>query len=122
MPETIIRFPRPFQLWTFAVSYRSLLFRSTKSASEKSRIDVYCQNVQLINVPTVMQSLAISLESAESKETLCRQLGLNVPKQHKLYQINYGTSLGQVLANNIVWHEDTLEYYDPSFFSADFPS
>lgn len=122
MSETIIQFSRPFQLWTFTVGHRSLLLRSTKSASEKSRIDVYCLNVLLVNIPTGMNSLAISLESTESKDNFCRQFGLFNPDWCKLYQINYGTSLGQILADNIVWHEDTLEYYDPSFFGADFPS
>ena len=117
MHETSLEFRRPFQLWLHAVSHRNLLLRSVKSSAELTRVDILFHNVRAVQIPTLMDSLRISIEAIRPLEEACGRFGVKATADCKLYALSSDQFSGLVIASNMTSHEDALEYGDPSFFA-----
>jgi hypothetical protein len=118
MSEASLEFRRPFQLWLHVVSHRNLLLRSVKSPAESTRVDILFHNVRAIQIPTLMDSLRIGIESTESLEQACANFGVHATADCRLYSLRSDNFSGFIIANDMTSHVDALEYGDPSFFAS----
>jgi hypothetical protein len=101
----ILDYSRTFQMWEFLVGHRQLLLRSPKSEEHNTRIDILFKDVSEICLPTILTGLTVSV----------------TPRSHpgaqgSEYCIKGNEYEGRVAAGSMHVHEDTLEYYDDSFF------
>jgi hypothetical protein len=87
---------RRFQVWRYTVSMRQLLLRSTKTADVPTRVDVFFQDVQSIDLPTAMDELRVEMTA---------------PREYRLTGKGWS---GRVNAALVRVAEDGGEYNDPS--------
>jgi hypothetical protein len=118
MPKIIIESDRLFQMWKYTVGHRQLLLRSVKSSDQQTRIDVLFKGVSQFHIPTVLKGLVIAEdpETTDVRELFALQESEAYTKRLKLFTIRGVDFLGYVSAIGVFHHEDTGEYYDPSFF------
>ena len=121
MQTNAIRFERGFQVWRYTVGHRQLLLRSTKTnvlagkiVYLKTRIDILFKNVSAFHLTTNLESLEIWEASEVEKQSLTLA---PTTKEHKVYVVRQPNFVGYVIAGLFVWHEDELEYFDPSHYA-----
>lgn len=110
------RFERRFQVWLYTVGHSQLLLRSPKTGSLSTRVDVLFKNVAAIQIPTLFDNLTITEATKDETIALHPQLGSWAFEERKVFIINGAGFLGYVVAGAWFWHEDGLEYNDPSHF------
>jgi hypothetical protein len=105
---------RVFQLWSYTVSMKRLLLRSTKSEQFKTRIDVAFQNVQALELPSTLSGLVVSVASEPMSADITARTGLLPDDEHRFFSVVGSGFTGYVVAGVVVSCEDNGEYYDPS--------
>jgi hypothetical protein len=119
MPDQIINCKRSFQIWSYAVSHRELLLRSTKSEEYPTRIGVFFKGVEEFHLPTSFSGLLITERSFEEFSTFRGyKPSSETGYDWKAFQVQGDDFVGYVVALIALSHEDTGEYYEPSFFSS----
>ena len=116
MATNELRFARMFQLWEFTVGHKQLLLRSTKDDRFRTRVDVYFKNVAVVNLPTICHGLTISEADGAQQQDLLSQVSQTGLSAGKVFLIRGDRFTGYVIAGFMDWHEDELEYDDPSKF------
>jgi hypothetical protein len=116
MPQEIINIPRFFQIWSYTVSHKEMLARSTKASGFPTRIDVFFKDVGALHLPTAFQGLAISEAMEREKAEIHLQAEALRLEGRKLFIVRGSIFTGYVVAGAIAWHEDEGEYNDPSYF------
>ncbi len=101
MSEALREFRRPFQLWLHVVSHRNLLLRSVKSPTEATRVDILFHNVRALQIPTLMDSLRISVETLELLEQACARFGVQATADCRLYALTSNQFSGLVIASDM---------------------
>jgi len=120
MPTEVFNSRRSFQIWKYTVGHSQLLLRSTKSPDFPTRIDVFFKGVKEIHLPTSFTGLSITEASQADIQKLCiLQTHPSMGSDLKYLQIQGVGFLGYVMALIVVWHEDSGEYDEPSFFAKD---
>jgi hypothetical protein len=94
------------------------MLRSVKSPTEATRVDILFHNVRALQIPTLMDSLRISVETLELLEQACARFGVQATADCRLYALTSNQFSGLVIASDMTSHEDTLEYGDSSFFAS----
>ena len=117
MRKQIISFQRSFQMWAFSVGHLQLLMRSTKVPGFPTRIDILFKNVDVIQLPTKFDGLMISEDSEKKIKELYPWIDSRTIEGQKLFCVRGSNFMGHVIAGAVAWHEDELEYHDPSHFS-----
>ncbi len=117
MDVAIIKSNRLFQLWSYSVSHRELLFRSIKSGVCATRIDVFFKGVKEIHLPTTSDGLSVT----EASEADLRQISAlresAFEKNIKVFMVEGANFVGYVAALIALAQEDEGEYDEPSFFA-----
>jgi hypothetical protein len=114
MTIRIDRRDRVFQLWSYTVSMGRLLLRSTKSDQFETRVDVAFQNVQAVQLPTLLPGLAVSEADTAETERIVKETGLLPDDDRKFFSVIGSNFTGYVVAGVVVSCEDSGEYYEPS--------
>jgi hypothetical protein len=114
MSSASVEFSRRFQLWSYSVSHSELLLRSTKSTGATTRIDVLFKNVGAICLQTIIDNLVVLEVSAGDVSQRWRDISVG---ERRLFSVSGVGFSGYVVAGSLAWHEDELEYHEPSFFS-----
>jgi hypothetical protein len=105
---------RYFKVWTYAVSHRRLLLRSTKEGGLPSRIDVYLSGIDRMLLRPYYDGLRVAEADAQDLGGYRDRYG-EVAAGYKLFTLE--PDLGSfVVAGNLQWHEDAGSYRDPSYF------
>lgn len=115
MTRGIINSDRFFQVWSYSVSHRELILRSTKSTDLATRIDVFFKGVDEVHLPMASNGLLIE---EISEATLGEFRGLRQTpfgKDVKIFVIRGADFVGYVAALIALSHEDDGEYHEPSF-------
>jgi hypothetical protein len=112
---------RVFQLWSYSVSMRRLLLRSTKSESFDSRIDLAFQNVHALKLPAQMHGLSVKCASQTEIEEIVRDIGLSPDEKWQFYLVSGSLFSGYVVAGAMISSEDNGEYNEPSVAWPKFP-
>lgn len=105
-------FARTFSVWRYVVGHSQLLLRSPKTEELSTRVDVGFKNVDYVQLPTLMTSLAIRVGSPEDLPEDLRNV-LNLRNQ-QVYVLDAGGVKGLVVAGYAAWGEDDGEYEQPS--------
>jgi hypothetical protein len=105
---------RVFQLWAYTVSMGRLLLRSTKSDQFGTRVDVLFQNVQALQLPSLLSGLVVSAADAAVSENITRNTGLLPDHEHRFFSVVGSNFNGYVVAGVVVSCEDDREYFEPS--------
>ena len=109
----LIAFDRRFQVWSYTVSHKQLLLRSTKTETAATRIDVLFKNVARINLPTLVDQLVIAaLEREEYPEGL--NVGAQTMLERNVYSVCGRDWDGYIVAGTVVWAEDDHDFHHPS--------
>jgi hypothetical protein len=112
MREELIRFDGMFQWWMYTVSHGHLLLRRTKTASMPTRVDLLFLNVKFIHLVTLLWNPIVYRVTSDS---IPPTVLANVPMgDYEVYLLHTTEFDGYIVAGNMVWHEDDLEYDDPS--------
>ena len=111
--EELVTFRRRFQVWSYTVSHKQLLLRSTKSAGVSTRIDVLFKNVMGIHLPTLVDEVTIAVLDKEEVPVAIR-LGAHHLTSTNVYTVQGPNYDGYVIAGSVTWVEDSLEFDDPS--------
>ena len=109
--------PRQFQIWSYTVGHGQLLLRSTKTTDFSTRIDVLFKDVGAIHLPMTLDGLALTEATEDEKVELRPQIASPRLRDRKVFVVSGSNFTGYVVAGMVAWHEDDLEYYDPSYFS-----
>jgi len=105
-------FDRTFELWRYSVGHAQLLLRSTKSDEWATRVDVGFKNVEYIQLPTLMNRLAIEVGTEADLPPQARQALDMVGKT--VFILSTDGVRGFVVAGYGGWIEDEGDYSDPS--------
>lgn len=105
---------RVFQLWAFTVSMGRLLLRSTKSDQFQTRVDVAFQNVQAIQLPTLLSGLVVLEADVAETARIIQETGLLPDDDRTFFSMVSSNSTGYVVAGVVISCEDSGEYYEPS--------
>jgi hypothetical protein len=108
------RHDRVFQFWAYTVSMGRLLLRSTKSDLFKTRVDVAFQNVQAVQLPTLLPGLVVSEADPFETERIIKATGLLPDEDRKFFSMIGSNFTGYVVAGVMVSVEDAGEYFEPS--------
>jgi hypothetical protein len=103
---------RRFELWSYVVSYRQLLLRSTKSTDFPTRMGILFKDASLMLIETSFDGLSIQELDRDAPE-----LPIDVsriPSGHKLFRLTASAGLGYIAAAGFISTEDEKEYYDGS--------
>jgi len=103
---------RRFQLWSYVVSHRQLLLRSTKSADFPTRIEILFTDTSLMLIETRFEGLSIQELGFDTPD-----LPIDVsqiPPGHKLFRLRTSGGFGYIAATGCTATEDEREYYDGS--------
>ena len=115
--NTLVAFPRGFQIWLYQVGHGQLLLRSTKADKFPTRVDILFKNVGAICLPMTFDGLTI-VEAAENvAHDMWSRMHSVTLGSRKTFLISGSGFSGYVIAGSLAWHEDELEYYDKSYFS-----
>jgi len=105
-------FDRSFSVWRYEVGHGQLLLRSPKADQLPTRVDVGFKNVGYIQLPMLMDTLAIRVGSLDDLPEDVRKV---LDLQHQeVYVLNAGGVKGLVVAGYGAWREDDGEYNDLS--------
>ena len=96
---------RRFQLWRYTVSHGQLLLRSTKSSSEKTRIDILFKDVISLNLKSLLDGLRIETDVHGTSNGSSR-----------VFRIESSEFNGFVEASDFFHETDEAEYSEPSPF------
>ena len=118
MPNNSVNSTRRFQIWAYTVGHGQLLLRSVKGETFSTRIDVLFKNVAAIHLPTLFDGLAVAEATEMEKRELLVQVDSLRLEGRKVFVVRGSSFTGYVVAGVVAWHEDELEYYDPSHFSS----
>lgn len=118
MAKEIISSNRFFQVWSYSVSHRELILRSTKSADLTTRIDVFFKGVEEVHLPAQSNGLSIEEISGVNIDEFRRLRRAPFGKDVKIFVVRGDDFVGYVAALIALSHEDDGEYHDPSFFSS----
>ena len=114
MTERLVDRPeRIFQLWAFSVGMKRMLLRSTKNATFPTRIDVYFQGVDVLQIPTLLDGLVVTDADHELAERIERETGI-LPDDRRFFAVETAGRIGYIVAAVMVSEEDEGEYFDPS--------
>jgi hypothetical protein len=105
---------RVFQLWAYTVGMGRLLLRSTKSEQFDTRIDVLFQNVQALQLPSMLSGLVIATADSAEAERITRATGLLPDDDRTFFTLTGSNFAGYVVAGVVVSCEDTGDYFEPS--------
>lgn len=105
---------RVFQLWSYSVSMKRLLLRSTKSDQFQTRVDVAFQNVQAVQLPTLLPGLVVAGADPAEIERIIKETGLLPDDDRKFFSMLGSNFTGYVVAGVVASCEDSGEYYEPS--------
>ncbi|MGA7629279.1 MAG: hypothetical protein WCB11_00850 [Terriglobales bacterium] len=95
-----------------------LLFRSTKSADFRTRIDILFKGVSEFHLRTSSHGLSITQASDSDVQSVFSLLKHLSPEHgRKLFMVKGEDFVGHVAALVVAAHEDEGEYSDPSFFA-----
>ena len=122
MSVQLIDFPRPFQVWLYAVGHGQLLLRSNRSDEFTTRVDMLLNNVAAMHLPTVFDDLSLAEASADEARGLNIQLGALPVGDRKVFLIRGSNFVGYIVAGAVAWHEDEGHDYDESHFQQSFLS
>jgi hypothetical protein len=118
-PAVLFESERDFQLWRAVVGHSQLLFRSTKTESEPTRIDVLFKPVAALKLPTLLHGLRIRNADAGEADEIRREVDQAPTQDSKVFILESGAFEGYVVAGICVTHEDNGEYSDPSALLVD---
>lgn len=105
-------FTRSFSVWRYVIGHGQLLLRSPKTEELSTRVDVGFKDVDYIQLPTLMTTLAIRVGSlGDLPEDLRKVVDL---RDKHVYVLDASGVKGLVVAGNAAWREDDGEYYQPS--------
>jgi len=110
MDEAVYMSDRTFQLWLYTVSHGQMLLRSTKTATEKTRVDLLFKDVHAINLISLLHGLRVTLSGPEA--------ALDLPRGQKFYAISNSRFQGHVIAGSFSHREDEREFHEPSPFDS----
>lgn len=110
------RSDRYFQLWSYHVSTRSLLLRSTQTSGFSSRISVHFGGVTAMALRSDYHSLEIREARPDEAVAVTDRYGRSLPAG-TLY-IFGPTPTSFVVSEVTQWHEDDGEWPEPSIFGA----
>jgi hypothetical protein len=105
---------RPFQLWRAVVGHRQLLLRSTKSETERTRIDVLFKPVRAMKIRTLLDGLRVREAEPHEVAEIAREAAEEIEGELKVFVIESGSFTGYVVASAMTTAEDDGEYSDPS--------
>lgn len=112
---TRLEYPdRRFQLWAYTVGMGRMLLRSTKSETFDSRIDVVFQNVQALQLPSVLAGLSLDVANAGRTASITAVTGLQVGEGCTFFTLDGVGYSGYVVAGVIALSVDEGEYFEPS--------
>lgn len=110
-----IRYPgRRFQIWTYTVSHRQLLLRSTRDDRHATRCDILFKNVARIDLPAMIDDLEIEAAAEGEIPASVLQLGADERWDRTVFRIRGRNCVGYVVAGVVACAEDEGEYYVPS--------
>lgn len=111
--ETVFSAPdRVFQLWGFTVSMGRLLFRSPKTPTLTTRVDVLFQNVVHLDAPSLIGDFSIALLPTDFEEPRFERFAEEGVGAFSLR--SNGSPVGTILASSVRHFEDEQEYYEAS--------
>ncbi len=104
-----------FQVWAYSVGMGRLLLRSTKSEGVLTRIDVLFQNVKVMNLPTLVDGLVVSVADAADQRRVAEATGFVPDKDTTFFMLGGAPAPDSyVIAGVVVEAEDEREYFEPS--------
>ena len=118
MEFSILNFARRFQIWAYTVGHGQLLLRSTKSDTLPTRVDILFKSVSAVHLLTTLNGLTVSEASETEKAEPYLAFTSHGPKGQKVFIVRSSGFVGYVAAGTVVWHEDDLEYFQPSHFAS----
>ncbi len=104
-----LKWDRPFQVWSYSVSHRLLLLRSTASEKYPGQVDVLFEDVRALALPTSLLGLEIELVDCKSLVS-----GPWCAEAVKGFLVRAGDAEGYVIARQVRSHEGAGEYFDRS--------
>ena len=117
MSKEIVNYKRFFQMWQYTVGHSQLLLRSVKRDDFVTRVDVLFKNVSVIQLPTTFDALSISeLSEGEEISHILPDFRHEKGKKNFVVRGSQSQVVGYVIAGALAFHEDDLEYHDPSHF------
>jgi hypothetical protein len=111
--DQLVCFDRPFQLWKYAVSHGQLLFRSPKSKTCSTRVEVLFKGVAAMLVRSDYDRLVVHVASEEEGMAIAEASGFASLDGRQLYVLE-GQPNHFVIAAVVLSLEDDGEYFDPS--------
>jgi len=114
MTTGIDRRDRTFQVWSYTVSMGRLLLRSTKNNEFETRVDVVFQNVQALQLPTLLPGLLVEEAGPLQISRISTETGFSSDADRIFFLLKGSGFAGYVVASVMDTCEDSGEYYEPS--------
>lgn len=105
---------RSFRLWRAVVGHHQLLLRSTRTETERTRIDVLFKPVRAVKLRTHMNGLRIREADEKEAGRIARDAGEDRIGASVVFVIESGAFQGYVVASVMATAEDDGGYSDPS--------
>ena len=111
---------RRFQLWSYTVSHKTLLLRSTKTAITPSgdttqlemQVDLVFLNVAHVNLPSRLMGVAVRVADEEESAATLLSSGAEPEEGQRVYLVDTESKAGYVVAGGCVHMEDESDYWD----------
>jgi len=117
MSTVLAEFNRRFAVWSYTVSHKQLLLRSTKDHAHETRIDLLFKNVLYLALPTLIHDLTVSEADAATSSRIVAGVASDSPRSlddKRVYVLRGRGPEGYVVASTVVHAEDTEDYLAPS--------
>ena len=111
---------RTFQLFSYGVAHGQLLFRSCKTESDPTRVDILFQDVRAMEVRTWFEGIEIVEE--ESSAFLASRPSRPVPmfdKEIHFYRLKGTGWEGFIVGGLVAYLEDDGDFFEPSALTDD---
>jgi hypothetical protein len=113
MDETL-RFQGAFAVWSYTIGHGRLLLRRPKAPGFPTRVDVLFKDTGWFCLPMTFDDLEIREVPLEEAGALLERAGHLRTAERRLFALSGAGGRGYVLAAVGVWHEDAVEYHEPS--------
>jgi hypothetical protein len=123
----IFRAERTFQLWAHTVSHSQTLLRSTLGRDRRgrdygTRLDVLFKPVEAMKIRNAYDDLVIRVATTDETSDIRSQApGVTFHRDTRVFLLESAGEADYVIASAVGWHEDTLDFGEPSHFTVHDP-
>ena len=119
--DRALRFNRRFQIWQYSRSRGQLLLRSTKDRRHRMQVDVMFNEVEFMQMPTLISRLDVSEVSEKAFRALSPSLWPLPTKERKYFRLKGDRWQGLVIAGHVFGLEEDADHFATSKLTAKVP-